>query len=296
MTDRLYLVDASIYFFRAFYSMPDNFTDVDGRSVNGVYGYAGFLAELVEKDISPVSFAFDESLTTCYRNTIYPAYKANRELPDENIKYQLAQCQRITSLLGFHSTVLEDYEADDIIGTLARGWREVHPETSRITIITRDKDLGQLLETGDSLWDYASDTHTDSDALEAKFGIRPEQLADYLALAGDAVDNIPGATGIGAKTAARLLQFAGNLEALLSSPEMVADSGIRGATKIIATLSEQAEEIRTYRRITSIHQQAPVTWKPEDFHRSDVDSRALGRFCDDMRFGMRLRERLMSAV
>ena len=121
----LYLVDASIYIFRGYYSIPDTFVSRDGTQVNAVYGYTNFLLDLLG-GVRPryVSVAFDENLITCFRNRIYPDYKGNRDLPDENLLYQMQQCQRVTGLLGCHSLTIEDYEADDIIGSLKRRFGE----------------------------------------------------------------------------------------------------------------------------------------------------------------------------
>ena len=124
-----------------------------GEAVNGVYGYTSFLLDLLDTGPTHVSLAFDESLTTCYRNDIYPDYKANRELPDDNLKYQFAKCQEITRLLGLHLLCMKHYEADDIIGTLQKKLVRKRP----VVIVTRDKDLGQLLRDDDVLWDFAAD-------------------------------------------------------------------------------------------------------------------------------------------
>ena len=207
----LYLIDASIYVFRAYYSIPPNFFDPDGNVVNAVYGYSHFLVDFLKHKPEFVSVAFDESLNTCYRNEIYPEYKANRDVPDENIKYQFEKCQEITRLLGLHSLCLKLFEADDIIGTLAKKLATSAP----VIIVTRDKDLGQLLKAGDLMWDFAADTFTDVEGVRQKFGVSCDQLADYLALAGDTVDNIPGAPGVGAKTAAALLAHFETLDNLL---------------------------------------------------------------------------------
>ena len=210
MTEPLYLVDASIYIFRAYFSIPDTFVDGRGQSVNAVYGYTNFMLDLLEKRPQYISFAFDESLNTCYRNEIYPAYKANRDLPDENLEFQLARCQEVTRLLGVHHLSLTDYEADDIIGTLHARLAHERP----VIIVTRDKDLGQLLRADDLLWDFAADVHSGPEEVKEKFGVHAHQIADYLALAGDSVDNIPGAPGIGAKLAAKLLQHFGDIDSL----------------------------------------------------------------------------------
>lgn len=284
----LYLVDASIYIFRSYFSIPDNFFSVAGESVNAVYGYTGFLLDLVEHRPDFVSVAFDESLVSCYRNEIYPDYKANRDLPDKNLEYQLARCREITSLLGFHNLCLKHYEADDIIGTLLA----MFGKGRQAVIVTRDKDLGQLLRDGDVLWDFAADTYLSRDDVFDKFGVAPEQFPDFLALAGDSVDNIPGVRGIGAKTAAALLGHFGTLQNLLDSLDEVARLPIRGASRVGALLEEQREAVEVYRRITGIKCDVPMEVRLEQLRLGPAESDDLMAFCDEMAFGNRIRDRI----
>ena len=286
----LYLIDASIYVFRAFYSIPDNFFDKNGNLVNGVYGYTNFLLDFLQVKPEFVSVAFDESLNTCYRNDIFPVYKANREQPTENIKYQFEKCQEITRLLGLHNLCLKFYEADDIIGTLAA---ELAADSTMI-IVTRDKDLGQLLKPGDQMWDFAADQFTDPGRVFDKFGVRCDQLADFLALAGDAVDNIPGAPGVGAKTAARLLDYFGTLDNLLANLDQVPDTKVRGANKLQLTLSDHADMIRIYRQITGIKCDVPMDVTLEDVRLTPVRADEMTAFCEQLNFGERLHKRLLA--
>lgn len=288
MMSPLYLVDASIYVFRSYYSIPPNFFSEKGELINAVYGYTQFLLDLALKEPQMISVAFDESLVSCYRNDIYPEYKANRELPDENLKYQLARCQEITHLLGFHHLSLKDYEADDIIGTLLARFgagREA-------IIVTRDKDLGQLLRPGDRLWDFAADKYMGADDIFAKFGVRPDQIADYLALAGDTVDNIPGIPGIGAKTAAALLAHFESLEGLLANLDAVSAVNVRGAKKLGALIAEHVEAVRTFRQLTEIKCDVPMEVVAGDLQLTPAGRDALDKFCDEMSFGGRIRDRI----
>ncbi|MFT7243808.1 MAG: DNA polymerase-1 [Candidatus Azotimanducaceae bacterium] len=290
----LHLIDASIYVFRAFYSMPPNFYDGRGNLVHAVYGYASFLMDIRARGLTHASVAFDESLTTCYRNDIYPDYKANRDLPDENLKFQFEQCQRLTKMLGFHSVSLQEYEADDIIGTLAARITDGDKgDGVDVVIVTRDKDLGQLLRANDVLWDFANDDYMGPDDVLAKFGVAPDQMADFLALAGDSVDNIPGAPGIGAKTAAQLIQQFGSLQALLDDPAAIEASGIRGAKRVAKIIAENQEDLKLYRRITAIHCAVPLEASLNDLVLSAPDKSALSEFCVEMKFSGRMKDRLL---
>ena len=288
MTEPLYLVDASIYIFRAYFSIPHTFVDNKGDPVNAVYGYTNFMIELLEKRPKYISFAFDESLNTCYRNDIFPEYKANRDLPDENLKFQLKKCQEITRLLGVHHLSLKRYEADDIIGTLHRMFGEDRP----VIIVTRDKDLGQLLRADDFLWDFAADLRAGPAEVKEKFGVHAHQIADYLALAGDSVDNIPGAPGIGAKSAAKILAHFGNIDSLYLAIDEIDNIGLRGASKAKQTLLECEHRVRMFQQITRIKCDIDLQVTLEDLEPSLAIANELEAFCDAMNFGKRVRERL----
>ncbi len=283
----LHLVDASIYVFRAYFSMPPNFQDKAGNVVHALYGYAGFLLDLRERGVTHSAVAFDESLTTCYRNEIFPGYKANRELPDENLKFQFQQCQKLTELMGFQSLCLYNYEADDIIGTLCKQFGD----QADMVIVSRDKDLGQLLRSNDLLWDFAHDSYMGPKEIAEKFGVHPEQIADFLALAGDSVDDIPGAPGIGAKTAATLLQACGSLTALLENPEQVLDVKVRGAKRLAEILKQHKAEIELYRQVTGIYCDIPLDLSMQDVQLDPVSEKVLA-FADEMNFAQRTRSRL----
>ncbi len=194
-----YLIDASVYVFRAYYSMPDDMVDSEGNPVNALYGYCRFLGDFMER-VNPeyVAVLFDESLSKSFRTEIYPEYKANRDPAPADLKRQFAQCRRFTRALGLMEWGSPKYEADDLIGTLVEHGRSVNRPS---TIVTRDKDLAQLLSQDDVFWDFAGKGKIGYEQVADVFGVRPEQIADFLALAGDAVDNIKGVPGVGKKTA-----------------------------------------------------------------------------------------------
>ena len=289
----LYLIDASIYIFRAYFSMPSSMHDQNGDVNHAVYGFTQFLLDFLEfqndkADAGLVSVAFDESLNTCYRNAIFPDYKSNRDEPDDNMIYQVSCCQEVTELLGLHFLSLQDFEADDIIGTIAH--QMGHEYCS--VILTRDKDLGQLLKHDDVLWDFAGGTTMDSDAVAEKFGVRPDQIADYLALAGDSVDNIPGVNGIGGKTAAALLTVFGSIDGLYARLPEVADIGIRGGKKLREKLEAAKDDVLLYRSLTAISLEAPLSVHHDLLVPGAIDISGITNFCDRMNFGKRIRDRV----
>lgn len=248
--DHRYLIDASIYIFRAYFSLPEDWHSPDGYPVNAVYGYTRFLIDfLTTHQVNHVAAAFDESLGTGFRHALYPGYKASRELPDEALAYQLEACRQVTELLGISCFASEEFEADDLIASqVAIARRAGQPSC----IVTRDKDLGQLLGSDDVWWDYASRQQYGPREFREKFGVRPDQFADYLALVGDAVDDIPGVPGVGPKTAVQILAHFDDLDALYNDCDAVAELPIRGAAKIADKIAAHEDEVRLYRQLTAL--------------------------------------------
>lgn len=286
-TSAMLLVDASVYIFRAFHSLPSSLTGRDEQPLNAVYGYATFLAQLLEADADEqVTAAFDESLVSSFRNELYADYKANRELPPAALEAQIGACRELTEALGVPTLSSPVYEADDLIGTLAA------TTNVPVTIVTSDKDLAQIMTGDDILWDYGRETRYDIAAIEAKFGVAPRLIADYLALVGDTVDNIPGVPGIGAKTAAGLLQRFEGIDALLDDLPGVAASDLRGAKSLAAKLETHAEQARLSRRLATIVTDIDLDAEQRDVARRAPDIDALAALCERLGVGERLRKRL----
>lgn len=178
----VYLIDASIYVFRAWHTMPDEFRDSEGWPTNAVQGFARFLFDVLERERPQhIAVAFDEALDSCFRNRLYPAYKANRDPAPEELKRQFAHCKALCAALGLSVLRHDDYEADDLIGTaLTRARADGH----RGIILSADKDLSQLLHAGDEQWDYARNQRWGAHGVKARHGVEAHQIADYLALCG----------------------------------------------------------------------------------------------------------------
>ena len=283
----IHLIDASYFVFRAYYSVGLEMTGGDGQPVNALYGFGRFLGDLLE-EAKPehVAVAFDESLTTSFRNAIYPAYKKNREPAPPELKRQFALCRELCRLLGLAEFGSPTHEADDIIGTIATRLRVAGHRT---VLVTRDKDLAQLVRDGDHYWDYAGERRFAYRDIEAKFGVRPERMADYQALMGDSVDNIPGIPGIGPKTAAALLQVFSSLEELYEGLDRVGAMPIRGAAKLAAKLLQHREAAYLARQLTVIACDMPLECSLQTLRRRKPDLQALGAFYDRHKFGPALR-------
>lgn len=291
---KVHLIDASLYVFRAWHSIPPDFTDVDGHPVNAVHGFTRFLLELLERaKPQHVAVAFDQSLTSSFRNGIYPEYKANRELPPEELVRQFEYCRSVARALGL--TVLTDtiYEADDLIGSAVAA---LHRHEVCAVIVSADKDFGQLVNERVEQWDFARDQRWDAVGVKERLGVHPEQVADYLALMGDAVDNIPGIPGIGAKTAAALLAHFGTLDALLARSDEVAFLRMRGAAATSQRLREHVALARLSRQLTGIALDAPVPLELHGYARRLPEMAEIDALFDRIRLGPMTRARARSLV
>lgn len=287
---RLHLVDGSLYVFRAWHSMPPDFLDSDGNPVHAVRGFVQFLCDLRQRERpSHIAVAFDGSLTSSFRNEIYAPYKANRELPPAELDYQFQRCREITAAMGIAVMVDDRFEADDLIGSAL--WT-ARAEGFSSVIVSADKDFGQLLGDDDEQWDYARNHRWGPDGVHAKLGVTPAQVADYLALCGDAVDNIPGVPGIGAKTAAALLTHFGSLDNLLERVDEVPYLRIRGAKSCAVRLREHADDARMFRRLTRIALDAPVPAHTAALRHQPPQRDTLDALAERLRLGPMTRERL----
>jgi len=220
-SQHLYLVDGSSYIFRAFHRLPP-LTNKHGLNVGAVYGYTTMLwklADSLNKADGPTHLAviLDASEST-FRNQMYDQYKANRPPPPPELVPQFPLIRDATRAFSIPCLEEDGLEADDIIAcytkaAIAAGWQ--------VTIVSSDKDLMQLIEPGVDMLDTMNDRRIGREEVIEKFGVPPEQVGEVLALMGDSVDNIPGVPGIGPKTASKLIQEFGDVEAVLAAaPEM----------------------------------------------------------------------------
>lgn len=252
----VHLVDASPYIFRAFFSLPDSIRDGDGRPVNAVYGFASFLIKLVEtEEPTHLGLAFDRSLTTSFRNELYPEYKSGRELPPPELEAQIDLCVELGRAFGAAVYIDERYEADDLIAALVA---DLSAEGHGAVIVTSDKDLAQLVTDRVTLWDFARDERYGPAEVAAKLGVRPAQVADLLGLAGDPVDSIPGIPGVGRKTAAALLAAFDDLESVYEGLDRVPELPIRGARSLAGKLAEHREAAFLSKRLATVAPEAPA--------------------------------------
>jgi DNA polymerase-1 len=275
----LHLIDGSAYIFRAYHALPPLSRKSDGLPVGAVAGFCNILFRYLENNKNGdapthVAVIFDHSSRT-FRNDIYPAYKANRpELP-EDLRPQFPLTREATRAFNVSCIETEGFEADDIIATLACKAREAG---GKVTIISSDKDLMQLVGGGVYMLDPMKNREIGVDEVIEKFGVPPERVVDVQALAGDSVDNVPGAPGIGIKTAALLIQEFGDLESLLDR------AGEIKQPKRRETLIDNADQIRISKRLVQLDCQTPLDFTLESLEVRKPDPEALMGFLNQMEF------------
>jgi len=291
--DRVYLLDASVYVFRAWHAWRVALVDGQGNPTHALYGFARLLTELLER-LSParIAVAFDECHGRGHRHRLYPPYKGNREAAPLALQRQFALCREFCRALGVAEFASEEYEADDLIGTLASVCRA---EGLAVTILSCDKDLAQLIGPADVFWDYAEGRQYHYEQIAGRFGVVPERMADYLALRGDSVDNVPGVPGIGPKTAAALMQAFASIEEVFATLAAVAQLPLRGAARLPERLQQHRDMLFLARTLTRIRCDVPLGADSHALRRCAPDLQRLARFCTSQGFGpmlLRQAERL----
>jgi 5'-3' exonuclease len=252
----VHLVDASPYVFRAWFALKTPILSPAGADVGAVLGFAGFLLRhLADHAPTHVAVAFDESLTTSFRNELYAGYKAGRETPPPELVTQLAACRAAAEVLGCATFADARYEADDLIATWCRRIARVRRP---IVVVSPDKDLMQLVDGRVELLDAARGLRYGPDDVREKLGVAPAQVTDWLGLAGDPVDDIPGVPGVGAKTAAALLGRWPRLEELFDDLDGVAGSDLRGAAGLARRLAEGRALAFLSRELATVARVAPI--------------------------------------
>ena len=278
--DHLYLIDGSGYLFRAYHALPPLTRKSDGLPVGAVSGYCNMLWKLLEDmkgadEPTHVAVVFDASEKT-FRNSIYPQYKANRPEPPEDLVPQFPLVRDATRAFNVACVELLGFEADDLIATYARIAREAK---ARVTIVSSDKDLMQLVEDGVvTLLDTMKNKRLGQAEVMEKFGVPPSKVVEVQALAGDSTDNVPGVRGIGIKTAAELINQYGDLETLLKH------AGEIKQPKRRETLIENAENARISMKLVTLDQNAPIKEGVESFGVREPEAAPLIGFLKAMEF------------
>jgi DNA polymerase-1 len=275
----VYLIDGSGYIFRAYHALPPLTRKSDGLPLGAVYGFTAMIHKLLKETNAgeaPTHLAviFDKSEKT-FRNELYPEYKAHRPPAPEDLIPQFPLVRRATEAFGLPCVEMLGYEADDLIATYARQAAE---KGAKVVIVSSDKDLMQLVTDRVIMLDTMKGKTIDREGVIEKFGVPPEKVVEMQALIGDSVDNVPGAPGIGPKTALQLLSEYGDLETLLARASEIKQPKRR------ETLIENADLIRISRRLVTLDAQTPVERPLESFGVADPDVGPLLDFMKEMEF------------
>ncbi len=275
----LHLIDGSAFIFRAFHALPPLTRKSDGLPIGAVSGFCNMLLRYVEKNTGAdaathLAVIFDKGSHT-FRNDLYDQYKANRDEMPADLRPQMPLTREATRAFGIACHEIAGYEADDIIATLACRARDAG---GRVTIVSSDKDLMQLVGDGVEMFDAMKNRRIDRDGVFEKFGVFPEGVVDVQALAGDSVDNVPGAPGIGIKTAALLINEFGDLETLLARAEEIKQNKRR------ETLINHADQIRLSKKLVQLDKETPLDFTLDDLEVRDPDPETLLSFLADMEF------------
>ena len=281
-TDHCYLIDGSGYIFRAYYALPPLSRKSDGMPTGAVSGFCSMLFKLLEDSRSddsvhkPTHFAviFDSAKKN-FRNDIYSEYKANRSETPEDLAPQFEYIRKAVKAFSLPSIELINYEADDLIATYAK---QIVDAGAKVTVISSDKDLMQLVSKKIRLYDPMKNKVLGENEVFEKFGVKPNQVIDVQSLAGDPSDNIPGVPGIGVKTAAELINKYKTLDVLLKNINEIPQNKRR------ETLLTNKDKAILSKKLVTLKEDVPVKEKPEDFIMKNVDREKLFQFLREMEF------------
>ena len=288
-TDHFYLIDGSGYIFRAYYALPPLSRKSDGLPTGAVSGFCSMLFKLLEdsrsddSEFKPTHFAviFDSARKN-FRNEIFKDYKANRTEAPEDLAPQFEYIRKSVEAFNLPSIELLNYEADDLIATYAK---KIVAAGAKVTIISSDKDLMQLVDNKIRLFDPMKSKVIGEKEVVEKFGVKPNQVIDVQSLAGDTSDNIPGVPGIGVKTAAELINKYKNLDTLLNNLDEIKQK------KRKETLKLNVKNALLSRKLVTLKNDVPIKNELESFRLKDVNKDKLFDFLREMEFN-----RLLSQV
>ncbi len=288
--DHLYLVDGSTFIFRAYYALPPLTRKSDGLPVGAVSGFCNMLYKLlnnIKQGDRPTYLAviFDYSAKT-FRNDIYAEYKAHRPPTPEDLVPQFSLIRDAVRAFNVPCIEMENFEADDLIATYAR---DASDAGAKVTIVSSDKDLMQLIDANIEMLDTMKDRQIGPAEVREKFGVGPEKVIEVQALAGDSVDNVPGVPGIGAKTAAELINTYGDLDTLLEK------AGEIKQPKRRERLVEYADMARISRELVTLKQDVKINTPASEFSITEPEPKILISFLRDMELNT-LTQRIATAM
>ena len=270
----VFLIDGSSYIYRAYHAVR-HLSTTNGLPTNATFGFTNMLLKLLEeRKPEYMVMAFDAKGPT-FRHEIYEAYKANRPPMPEDLAVQIPYIKQVVEGMNIPSIELAGYEADDIIGTLARSAEE---KGFHVVIVTGDKDFKQLVSSETSIWDPMKDRSLDYAGLKKDFGLEPSQWVDVMGLSGDTSDNIPGVPGVGEKTAISLIKTFQTIEALFENLDNITKKKLR------ENLTNFREQAMLSLRLVTINTEVPLSVDIASFKVSDPDAKRLAPLFKELEF------------
>ena len=278
----IYLIDGSGFIFRAYYALPPLTRKSDGLPVGAVSGFCNMLYKFVEeaRNLEKIDrpthlvVVFDSARKN-FRNDIYKDYKANRENTPEDLIPQFDLIRKAVEAFNIPSIEMLNYEADDLIATFKE---QASKKKIKVTIVSSDKDLMQLVDENTFMFDSMKDKFIDKEQVKEKFGVYPDKVIDIQSLAGDSSDNVPGVPGIGIKTAAELINEYGNLDNLLKNASNIKQPKRR------QTLLDNKENALISKKLVTLKKDVPIEYSIDDFLLKPIDSKKILTFLKDMEF------------
>ena len=278
----IYLIDGSGFIFRAYYALPPLTRKSDGLPVGAVSGFCNMLYKFVEeaRNLEKIDrpthlvVVFDSARKN-FRNDIYKDYKANRENTPEDLIPQFDLIRKAVEAFNIPSIEMLNYEADDLIATFKE---QASKKKIKVTIVSSDKDLMQLVDENTFMFDSMKDKFIDREQVKEKFGVYPDKVIDIQSLAGDSSDNVPGVPGIGIKTAAELINEYGNLDNLLKNASNIKQPKRR------QTLLDNKENALISKKLVTLKKDVPIKYSIDDFLLKPIDSKKILTFLKDMEF------------
>ena len=256
----VYLLDTSYFIFRSYHALP-GLTTAEGLPTNAVHGVASMFEKLLRtRKPGWIVAAFDSGRKT-FRNELYPAYKANRDEPDEELRVQFPLVARLVEAMGIRCVRRDNYEADDLLASMARVFSA---QGQQVVIVTGDKDLMQCVGEGVTLYDAAKGLDVGEEQVMEKFGVPPTGVVDVLGLMGDSSDNIPGVRGVGPKTARVLMEHFGSMDEMYARLDEVKDLKLRGAASVHSKLEAGREAAELSRDLATVRDQLDVDFSLDD--------------------------------
>lgn len=279
----LFIIDGSSIMYRAFHAIPPTFTSSKGMPTNAVYGFTQSLRKILH-DYSPhyIGIAFDVKGPS-FRHELFTEYKAERPPMPDTLSLQVPYIKQVVEAFNIPVIEKEGFEADDVIATIVKRFEG---NGLRVALVTSDKDMYQLVDENTFILDYINDKEYGPAEVAQKFGVGPQLIRDYLGLAGDSSDNIPGVPGVGPKTACKLLNEYGSIEGVFQNVEGISKE------KLKENLKTYKDQAFLSRELATLHPQVPVEFKLEDFEYRGPDYALLEPLLNELDFKKILKEML----